>query len=129
MATATRRLGAVSVSVDVSELAERIEEYGPVAYLVTTGESGAPHVVSVRPEWDGEELTAAAGKTSVGNAGRAPVSLLWAGLPGGDYCLIVDGPARAGDGAIVVKPVRAVLHRLAHADAELPSCVTVLDRR
>jgi hypothetical protein len=30
---------------------------------------------------------------------------------------------------VAVTPVRAVLHRVAGAPAELPSCVTVVDRR
>lgn len=125
--------------MDVSELAAKIEEFGPVAYLVTTGEGGAPHVVSVLPAWEGEELVVPAGKSSSGNAREQPsVTLLWSGPPGADYCLIVDGAARAvasesggaGEaGGIAVRPVRAVLHRLAQADADLPSCVTVLDNR
>ena len=117
----------MSVPVALADLAEKIDSYGPVAYLVTTGEGGAPHVVSVAVALEGEELVAGAGRSTSRNAGVQPVvSLVWAGAPGADYCLIVDGTARVGDERIAVRPTRAVLHRLAQADASLPSCVTLL---
>lgn len=122
----------MSVSVDVAELQAKSAEFGPVAYLVTVGDGGSPHLVSVTPEWsdDGAALRISAGKTTCANAASGSVTLLWAGRPGGDYCLIVDGAASVEDGAVVVvEPQRAVLHRLASADSALPSCVKVLDRR
>lgn len=122
----------MSVSVDVSELRAKTAEYGPVAYLVTVGETGGPHLVSVLTSWDGDSLRAAAGRTTAANAAaQDAVTLLWAGRPGEDYCLIVDGPASVVDdgAAVLVRPRRAVLHRLAQADGDLPSCVKILDAR
>lgn len=118
------------MTVDLEKLHERVAEYGPVAFLVTVGGDDRPHVVSVPVELDGAAVVAGAGSTTSANAGAHPsVSLVWPAAPGGDYCLIVDGPARVGDGRLVVDPVRAVLHRIAGAPADLPSCVTILDRR
>ena len=115
----------------LTELAEKIESFGPACYLVTVSDSAAPHVVSVAPAWsaDGTGLDVPAGKTSVANASARPsVTLLWPAAPGGDDCLLVDGGATAADGSLTVRPTRAVLHRMATADADLPNCVTVLER-
>jgi hypothetical protein len=118
----------VSIPVDLAELAEKIESFGPVAYLVTTGDDAAPHVVSVAVSWEDGRLAAGAGSRTGKNAAARPaVTLLWPGAPGADYGLIVDGAAAlSDDGArLSIAPTRAVLHRLAAADAALPSCVTV----
>jgi hypothetical protein len=120
----------VSVPVDLAALAEKIEAFGAVSYLVTTGNEGAPHVVSVVPAWEGDDLVVSAGQGTMRNAGAHPtVTLLWPGAAGADYSLIVDGQARVMEGParIVIQPTKAVLHRLPQADASLPSCVTVLD--
>lgn len=113
--------------MELTELAERIGQFAPAAFLVTVGEDGAPHVVSVLPAWGGEELLAGAGSRTRGNVeARERASLLWPAPAGGDYCLIVDGVARLDAEAVALRPTRAVLHRVASADGSLPSCVTVL---
>ena len=57
--------------------------------------------------------------------------MVWPG-PGDEYCLLVDGLARhygdAESETIAVQPTGAVLHRLAGAPADLPTCVP-LDQR
>jgi hypothetical protein len=71
-------------------------------------------------------LVAPAGSSTSRNAQARPsVTLLWPGPPGGDYALIVDGAASVRDGAIAVRPTRAVQHRLATADQALPNCVAI----
>src|SRR5437899_3155437 len=93
------RLGTMSVSVALTALADRVAEFGPVAHLVTVGDSGTPHVVSVAVGWDGDDLTAGAGTKTAHNAGARPqVTLLWPAHPGGAYSLIVDGQARLVSG-------------------------------
>jgi hypothetical protein len=119
----------VSITVALDALRARVEEFGPVAFLLTVGEGARPHVVSVGVEWDADRLVAGAGRTTAANVGRQPaVSLLWPAA--GDYALIVDGAAavetRDGGAVVVIEPSRAVLHRVANASGEGPSCVTVL---
>ncbi|MFN2607752.1 MAG: pyridoxamine 5'-phosphate oxidase family protein [Acidimicrobiales bacterium] len=114
-------------------LAERIDELGPVAHLVTVASTGRPHVVAVRAAWDGDELVVAAGRHTSANAVDHPdVSLVWAAPPGQGYSLIVDGTARPRPGAsepsLAVTPTRAVLHRTPEGDPAAPSCITVLAR-
>jgi hypothetical protein len=114
--------------VDLAGLGDRLDEYGPAAYLVTVGEAGAPHVVSVVVARDGDTLTLDAGRTSRRNAQARPsVTLLWPAGPDGTYSLLVDGqaklPADAPDARLVVHPTAAVLHRI--AGAEGPSCLPV----
>jgi hypothetical protein len=119
----------VSVSVALSEVAERIEELGPVAYLLSVGADDRPHLVSVRVDWRGDELVAGAGKTTSANvADRPHVTLLWAAPPGEAYCLIVDGSARSIDDALAITPTTAVLHRTPEGDSSSPSCIRLLER-
>ena len=131
MSGEARTLVPMSIPVALTALAERIEEYGDVAFLVTVGESAAPHVVGVRVAWEGDDLVVGAGRSTAANAGVHPsVTLLWPALPGSGYALIVDGPARTFDGrdeaALAITPTRAVLHRTPEGDPAAPSCVTVL---
>lgn len=121
----------MSVPVDVAELEERVAEYGPAAFLVSVGEHGAPHVVSVPVTTRDGILSCPAGRTTAANVARSGgATLLWPAPPGGDYCLIVDGRASVDeDASVAVQPVRAVLHRVAGAPSDLASCITVVDRR
>lgn len=124
----------MSVRVDVEDLAEQIERFGDVAFLVTTGDGAAPHVVSVVAHLEDGKLVAGAGTTTARNITSSPrISMLWAPVDGGDYCLIVDGDAHVdGEGEsrrAVVHPDRAVLHRMVDASGDGPSCITVLDQR
>ena len=121
-------LDVVSAPSDTASLAERVEEYGPVAHLVTVSGDGAPHVVSVRVEQLGGDLVVPAGRHTAANAAARPgVTLLWAAPPGRHYSLIVDGTARtAAAGTLAVTPTRAVLHRSADGDPTAPNCITVL---
>jgi hypothetical protein len=122
---AARILRTVSVSV-LSELFERVREFGPRAFLVTVSDDGSPHVVSVPVERHDDGLTVGAGRTSRANATARPaVSLVWPPLDDGSYSLIVDGSLE--DGA-TLNPTAAVLHRVAGAPTDLPSCVRVLER-
>lgn len=114
----------MSVAVALDELQRRVDEFGTAAFLVTTGDAGA-HVVSVAVAFDGEAFELAAGRTSRANVERnGTATLLWPG-GGGPYGLIVDGSAHAEGEHVVVQPTRAVLHRLAGAPADLPSCVAI----
>ncbi len=142
----------MSVPVELQELAERLGERGPVAYLVTVGDSGKPHVVSVRAELAGDQLTMGAGRRTLANVLERPdVTLLWPAAPGEGYSLIVDGiaargpdavisqppaiGARSGEGSadaaaasatLVVRPTAAVMHRTPLGDPASPSCVTLI---
>ena len=108
-----------------------MDAFGDVAYVVTAGHEGRPHVVSVTAAWEGDELVVGAGRHTSQNVESSGVlTLLWPAPPGSPYSLIVDGAARVvpDGGAIAVRPTRAVLHRVAGADPSLSSCVTVLER-
>jgi len=104
-------------------------EFGPTPYLVTVGANGSAHVVSGRARMDGANVRVTAGRTSRANAGVHPTAtLLWPASAGEPYSLIVDGeadPDGADDGELVIRPTRAVLHRVADAPGDLPNCVAV----
>lgn len=119
--------------MELAALAERVEEYGSTAYLVSVGESGHPHIVSLRVRFEDDRLLVSAGRTTLANAAaQRPVTLLWPAAPGGDYALIVDGVAQpapddpAGGPCVAISPTSAVLHRTPEGDSAAPSCVEVL---
>ena len=121
----------MSVNVEPSALADHLADFGPIAYLVTVGPSGRPHVVSVRPELDGQHVRTGAGRTTLANVGTTPeVTILWPAPPGGGYGLIVDGLAVAlagDDGPVLeIRPGSAVLHRTPEGDPAGPTCATVV---
>ena len=124
----------MSVPVELSELAGRIDEMPKVVHVVTVNGDGSPHVVSTVSRWEGEELVVGSGDRTLANAGARPVvCLLWPAPPGEAYSLIVDGVARPltgeGPAELAISPTRAVLHRSPEGDPSDPSCVTVLARR
>ena len=120
----------MSVAVAIEALTEKVAEFGPTPYLVTVGADGRAHVVSVRGRVEAALVRVSAGRTSRANVGVNPsVTLLWPAPAGGPYSLIVDGEVNPDDAQdeLVVRPTRAVLHRVADAPADLPNCVAVED--
>jgi len=108
-------------------LPEHVARFGEHAHLVTVGEGGKPHVVSVLVGLEAERLLTDAGRTTTANAAATPtVSLVWVAPPGEDYSLIVDGTAAVVGEQLSIRPTRAVLHRVATAAGDGPSCLTVL---
>jgi hypothetical protein len=123
---APNTISRMSVPVALDELARRIEELGDHPFLVTISADRRPHIVSVSVRFDGERFSSHAGRTSRANvADGGAVTLLWPGA-GGPYGLIVDGTGQVDDDeTMTVTPTRAVLHRLADAPDDLPSCVRI----
>ena len=121
----------MSVAVAIEALREKIAEFGPTAYLVTVGADANAHVVSVRVHMVGDRIGVAAGRTSRANARvNSGATLLWPAAAGQPYSLIVDGQAEtsdADDGEFVIDQTRAVLHRVADATQDVPSCVPIED--
>ncbi len=115
----------MSVAVDIAALGERIAEYGDRAYLVTVGEGGSPHVVSVEVELDGAQFALRVGNRTAANlSDRAAATLLWPPAAGGAYSLLVDVVAAAPvvAGPCTLRPEAAVLHRVAGAAGDGPTC-------
>ena len=124
----------MSVAVPIEALREQLEEFGPTPYLLTVGADGRAHVASVRAVLDADHVQVSAGRTSRANAAENPAAtLLWPAATGAPYSLIVDGEVDISDdgpeGELAIRPTRAVLHRVADASADLPTCVTVEDAR
>jgi len=122
---------AMSIPVELTALAERTEEFGPIAYLVSVNAVGLPHVVSVRVAWDEGRIVVGAGRqTSANVESRPDVTLLWPAPAGSGYGLIVDGTARllldTTEPTLGVDPTTAVLHRTPEGDPTAPSCITLL---
>jgi hypothetical protein len=119
----------VSVAVDIEALDEQIAVYGPRAYLLTVTDDHLPHVVSVEVALQAGRLVTSVGRRTGANlASRPATTFLW---PPPDataaYSLIVDGTAvqPAGEGPLQVQPVAAVLHRVAGAPGDGPTCLPV----
>jgi hypothetical protein len=116
----------MSIPVALDELRDEIVVRGDAAFVVTSGDT-APHVVSARIGWRGDDLEAGAGNRTAANVALRPaITVLWPSSSFDDYSLIVDGSASVVDGRLLVTPERAVLHRSAEAAGDDPSCVTLL---
>ncbi len=112
----------MSIPVGLEALRAEVERFGSTPYLLTVGDDGRPHSVSVAIGWEGDALVAEAGRRTLANAAARPrVSLLFAPIEPGGYSLIVDGDAglrgEGADARVVVRPTRGVLHRPAAAPA------------
>ena len=123
----------MSIRVELDELREQVAACGPYAYLLTVTDDGRPHAVSLRMEWDGDDLVGAPGPRTVANAARGPeVSLLWPVSGRDGFALFINGQAAVraeGDAQkVVVKPASAVLHKTPEGDAAAPGCVPVMGR-
>lgn len=108
----------MSVPVTPSRLEAAAREHGPLAYVVTVGEDGAPHVVQADVQVSGEQAATLVGTRTAANArGRSHVCLLFPARHDDDRTLIVDGVAAVDatedDRAFRLRltPTRAVLHR------------------
>lgn len=106
----------MSIPVDLSKLAEVLGRYR-FAYLLTSGESGAPRAVAVHAVLQGDALLVEeTGRRTRDNALQRPdVALVWPPQSEADYSLIVDGRAAAAGEGLRIAPTRAVLHRPAPA--------------
>ena len=121
----------MSIPVELHEVKEQVAACGSYAFLLTVTEDGRPHAVSLRPEWDGDELICSPGARTVANAERGgEVSLLWPVSGRAGFTLFVNGPAEVRvDGEskkVAVKPASAVLHKTPEGDADAPGCVRVI---
>jgi len=118
----------MSRPVELADVATRITEYGPLAALVTTGDAGTPHVVSVAVTVLDHHLAVRVGARSAANiAARPNVTLLWM-RDGLDYHLILDGVASSdGDDRdlheVSITVQRGILHRVAGRSDAGPTCV------
>lgn len=104
----------MSIPVDLADL-EQVAASHPFAYVLTVGDGLRPHLVAVRPRFDGPgELVAEVGRTTLANvAARPDITLVWPPVTPDGYSLVVDARAHAGtaDGTIAISAVGAVLHR------------------
>ena len=123
--------GAMSVAVDLGALADRLAEFGDRAYLLTVTDDSQAHVVSVQVALSGDHLATTVGRRTGANLAQRPTAtLLWPPRgPDGAYSLIVDGTAldASGEGPVSLVPTAAVLHRVAGAGGEGPTCIPVTD--
>lgn len=111
---------------DPADLASQISARGESAQLVTVNLEGRPHVVAVTVSAAGGALRVPAGNKSRANVAAHPgVTLLWPPPPGGEYTLVVDGDATAGEDDVTIRPSSALLHRVAHATGGGPRCYAV----
>ena len=110
---------------DFAKLASAIRERGPAAYMMTVAPDGRPHATYSPVRWEGSALWVEAGKQTVRNAEARPlVSLLFPVRTADDYSLFVDGTATVDAAAqrLIVRPTRAVLHRVGTPSEPKSSC-------
>ncbi len=123
----------MSIQVDLDEVREQVAACRSCAYLLTVTEDGRPHAVSLRPEWQGDELVVRPGPRTTANAERSSeVSLLWPVSGRDGFALFVNGrPEVRIDGdsaAVTVKPTSAVLHKTPEGAGDEPGCIPIAGR-
>jgi hypothetical protein len=117
----------MSVRVELDGLWARVDEFGATAYLVTVTDEGTPHVVSVVVDRVGDHLAVGAGRRTRANlAARPTLTLLWPPADDPAYSLVVDGSFVGeldGGERIAIEATSAVLHRVAGAEGDGPTCL------
>lgn len=115
--------------VEFADVAARLDEFGPLATLVTVTPEATPHVGWVLVTIGETTLAVRVGSRSRDNVlANSAVTLAWV-RDDGDYQLIVDGVATVADepdgtglSEVSITVERGILHRLAgRADAG-PTC-------
>lgn len=121
----------MSLPVELDALRERIAEYGNAAFLVTVDEHGAVHVVSVALRYADDGIVVPVGRRSRTNVERnKAVTLLWPPRPDPAYSMIVDATVVAfgvDNAEVTLEPHSAVLHRVAGASGDGPTCLPVAE--
>jgi len=114
------------VPVDLEALESTATALGAEALLLTVSDVATPHVVSTIVRWRDGALETGAGRRTAANIAAHPVvTLLWPAAKDGAYRLIVDGDASVTGETVTVTPTFAVLHRIAGAAGDGPTCLPV----
>jgi hypothetical protein len=101
----------MSIAVTLDELPGTLEGY-PWGYFVTVDDTGRAHSLAVPTRWRDGVLQFPAGRgTRAFATARPEVTMVFPGVDGAAYSLIVDGVAEVDDGDITFRPSSAVLHR------------------
>ena len=112
--------------MDLTALETTAGALGDEAILATVTDGATPHLVSVIVQWRDGRIEAGAGRRTAANvAARPSVTLLWPTRHDDAYRLIVDGDATVTGDTITVTPTFAVLHRIAGAAGDGPTCLPV----
>ena len=102
----------MSILVELAGIRAAAAEQAPFAYLLTVSDASVTHLVAITPEFDGDEIVCAAGRSTCANAGARPdVVLLWPPARPDDFSLVVDGVARVDGDRVTIRPTHAVKHR------------------
>lgn len=108
-------IGDVSVKITTDDLADRLDEYGTAAFVVTVGADSSPKVVHVPVLWDGEVLRCTPGRGTLANlTGGGPVTLVFPAAENGSYSMFLDGRGALDpddDAIAVIEFTGGVLHR------------------
>ena len=122
------KVAIMSRPIELSDVVDRLSEYGPLATLITVTPNRSPHVgtVLVTPHADCLHIRVG-GHTREHIRANPSVSLAWL-RHGLEYQLIVDGTAsvadEAGDDGLyeaAIEVRRGILHRIAGCN-DGPSC-------
>ena len=116
----------MSIPVDLDALRDELAGHERPAYVVTAGDSGGPHLVSVFLTWADGAFTTGCGNKTARNVGERPeVSVVVPPDDPGGYSLIFDATGEVVDGdprMLRLTPQKAVLHRPAGGPDDVGGC-------
>lgn len=112
-------------TVDLARLAELLPGYR-FAFFITVDDGFRPHTTAVTPGYtDGLFDVGPIGRHGRANlAARRAVTLVFPAAGPAEYSLLVDGEAGLPDdpdGAVLVRPTKALLHRPASSAGDQPT--------
>lgn len=101
----------MSIPVTLDELPGMLDGY-PWGYFVTVDDTGRAHSLAVPTRWSDGTMQFPAGRgTRAFASARPEVTMVFPGVDGAAYSLIVDGVAVVDDDGVTFRPTSAVLHR------------------
>lgn len=116
----------MSIPVDLDRLRDEVAAHVRPAYVVTSGETGPPHLVATFLTWSDGAFVAGCGNTTARNlAHRSDVGVVVPPNEPDGYSLIFDATGEVVEGeerTVRLTAVRAVLHRPAAGPDDVGGC-------
>jgi hypothetical protein len=102
----------MSIAVDIEQLGDQLQRFGPTGFVLTTSDDGRPHISHVAVTLEQGRLCCTVGGRSASNVrAHGQATVLWPPRGTDGFSLIVDADATVEGSELRLTPTWAVLHR------------------